>query len=286
MRKGVFACILVLAASALAAQGPPDFTGVYLLHPEARPQRKAKADKRATSRGNSRALEFVEAMDRIEESIEAGSPLVLTVNQSEDTLEVTRHQNGITSTIQYNLKGRETRNRGPWGLVTRDRANLKKRKLVIESTVEAGGLGGFDVTGNSLAYPANGQRIKETWELQPDAQTLRIRSTFPLYSGGAGFEPYSRQASLEAALAKADAASLMKKCSNLMRPPIQQGATKYDDGVRIGSTAYRQLGRCVELDARLRGESLSGLERTAESGVAQFRKNGKTVSEYPDFVVL
>jgi len=277
MRAGFFLCTTLLATCALWAQTTPDFTGVYLLDPAERPQTETKPRKGRAPRSDPRLL----AVQQIEETLVAGSSLILVIRQSEGSLYATWRQNGATSMSRFDLNGQTTENRTPWGLVTRDRAKFRKQKLIIESVAEGSYLDGPTMQGIGLtvAPRVNGVRFKETWELKPNQHTLVIESLYSLAS-------YSRQPSSEAALAKADAASLMKRCSSLKWPPLQEDDLKYGGGVTLGITAYRQLARCVSFEANLLGECLGGLERTVKSGVAEFRKNGSVESEYPDSVVL
>ena len=258
MRLRLFALVLLLCASSfLLAQSGPDFSGVYL-------RNRTKSELRA---GADALGQRIRLLQEVEQALDEGSPLILAVTQTEDSIEVTKLQNGAKATSHYDLnrsKSKKARFRASESI---GRAKFKREILLVEYNAPL------------PMSSATSFRIKEMWQLSPDSRILKIQQ---LPTGDA--ETYTRQASLNSALSRASEASLMNKCSCLRVPADDR---LNNEGVaELGFTAYRQLNTCILFNAQLLGGFFEALERSDTPNGTWFRKSGQLVSEFPDNVVL
>jgi hypothetical protein len=265
----IFICGLLFSSLALA-QDVPDFSGTFL---------RSSVDSQAPA------------------GYAVADPILLEVKQSAESLELTATQNGATANIDYRLDGAAAGNKNLWGVPSSSQARLKGQSLEIESSMEQGTI--------RLPPAARGLHVKENWTLSPDGLTLTIRRTYE-FQNTPSFnftekETYARQISLAAVAAKTDAASGASRCNSpspavqqlgagphaIARTAEQNGKTiPYNDGALLGETVFQQLGRCVEFSADVSSPFFNGLERTGKPDHFEFHKNGSSISNYPDSVVL
>jgi hypothetical protein len=206
-------------------------------------------------------------MQELEQNLGDGSPQVLVVRQTPDEIEITEIQNDARSTrhyLTYKLKSQKVHSLGT------GRAKIRKKTLLLDYAAAIPLL-----TSGSVSIPVN-----EDWKLSSDLRILTINSTL------AGTETYTRQPSLDSALARASDASPMTKCACLRLPPGAGTAVKSEGGAALGLTAYRQFNRCIVFDAGLTGEFFEGLERSDTSQGTLYRKSGRPVLEFSDELVL
>lgn len=256
--------LLLCASSILFAQNGPDFSGVYL-------RNRAKSYLRVGAGAQSQRIRLLQ---ELEQALDDGSPLILQVTQTADSIELTRIQNGAEASSRYHLNGPKSKQARSAGSKNLGRAKFKGDTLLIESNVP----GPFQMfPGLTVSV-----RVEERWKLSPDSRLLTIRRTPSLN----GTETYTRQASLDAALAQASEASLMNKCVCLRLPSPANVRSKDERGTELGFTAYRQLNTCISFDTNFAGEFFTGLERSDTPNGTQFRKSGQMVSEFPDYVAL
>jgi len=97
--------ILLLCSVLALAQTVPDFSGVFLRNPIERNVRSPLAE----------------------------DPLILTIKQAVDTLQITEMQNGTQATNVYNLNRKASVNVSPDGVQSKDRIKSKGGKLLIKS---------------------------------------------------------------------------------------------------------------------------------------------------------
>jgi len=265
MRLRLLPSVLLLSASSyLLGQNLPDFSGVYL-------RDRAKSELRA---GAGWRGQRIRQFQEVEQALDDGSMLILVVTQTAESIEVTKIQNGAKTTSNYDLNMSKSKRAHSSGSGSAGHARFRKGALVIHSS-------GFEPSdwygGTGLFYS-----VTERWELSPDSRILTVRRT----PSRSGIETYSRQPSLDSALARASEASLMNKCVCLRLSFPANSRTKDWDEAELGFTAYRQLNKCTLFDAGLWGEFFKGLERIDTPDGTQFRKSGQVVSEFPDDVVL
>jgi hypothetical protein len=86
----------------------------------------------------------------------------LEVIQSEDSIEVTRMEQGSKTTNRYPLNGSEGDYKSPGGSPGKCKAQLKDKYLVLESVV--------------TARPQPNGPPKERWQLSSDSKTLTVKS--------------------------------------------------------------------------------------------------------------
>jgi len=211
----------------------------------------------------------IRSLQEVEQALDDGSPLILVVIQTADAIDTTKIQNGSKVTSHYVLNGSKSKKVRPPGSATMGRAEFKNETLLIEYNTPLPRLGG------SL-FP-----VKEKRQLSRDSRTLTIR---PLRQGET--ETYTRQASMDSALARASETSLMNRFACLRLPFPANARTKDWDEAELGFTAYRQLNSCTLFDAGFWGDFFKGLERSETPNGTQFRKSSHLVSKFPDRVVL
>jgi hypothetical protein len=130
----------------------------------------------------------------IQERKSSGSDAALDVVQNDDTIVVTRIEQGKRTTNHYPLNGSEGDYASPGGVPGKCKAQFKGKYLILESVVVA-----------RLVSTAPAMRIhtKERWELSPDSKTLTIKTEedFPDAPGdvsaivgqyGSGTQKYAR----------------------------------------------------------------------------------------------
>ncbi len=250
-----FFLVLVLLSPRAFPQGSPDFsgiffrTGVFIGNPTKRPKLP----------------------------LGAIPPLVLEVSQRGESLGVTAMQNGATSTCSYRTDGAKRVNMYGDGVLTVDRAKIKKEKLLIESTLVA--------RAGTLGTSTNTLHVKQTWELSPDRQTLVISGNSSV-QGHLGTETYARMPTLDAAMTRAEATSEMNKCNGSLSAVANQLEPDLEKGVLLGITTYQQFTRGVSFVAGLGGPFLQGLVRSDGPSGRVFQKNGQRVEIFPDSVAL
>ena len=252
MHLRIFVYGSFLVSTLAFAQTSPDFSGVYLSSP-------------------------VKRQPPIPGAVE---PVVLEVKQSADSFDVTTAQNGVSAATHYRFGAVPSRGVNGRRVPQLAGVRLKDEKLLIEYQVER---------PSSVLEPGP-RKVKETWELSQDRQTLTVTRKYEFASSPSDHftevATYSRQISLNAALAVADAASNMSKCNSFMPPSTQEKNVKYDVGARLGTTSFRQLDRYVLFSADLSGQLFDGLERIRQADGFEFLKNRQVVSKYSDFVIL
>jgi len=96
-----------------------------------------------------------------------GSNTTLEVAQRENSVEVTRNEQGKKVTNRYPLDGSEGEYISPGGLRGTCRAQWKGKQLIIESLVET------RVQG--APHPVH-EHTKERWQLSADSKTLTIQT--------------------------------------------------------------------------------------------------------------
>ncbi len=258
MRWRPFFCALALCvAPTLHAQGPPDYSGVYLRDRSEGPPPP----------GTHAPTQLDRSVQELEQALEDGSRLVLQVTQTDHSIRVTRLQNGASLTSNYELEYSKSKKDRSRGAKDAGRAKFKKDALLIEYQAPWPRSGGMSF------------RVREKWQLSPDSRALTIRE---LLWGSP--QRYTRQESLDSALAQASEASLMNRCSSLPLPVDNR--SKYEGKAKLGFTAYQQLNTCTSFEAVLLGEFLVGLERSDTPMGTGFRKSGQLISEFPDNVLL
>lgn len=260
MRWRLFPSVLLLCASSfLLAQNGPDFSGVYL-------RNRARSYLRV---GAGAQAQRIRLLQELEQALDDGSPLILLVIQTANSIEVTKIQNGVKATSHYDLNSSKSKKVRSHGSESMGRAKFNRETLLIEYNAPLPMFRGMTF------------RVKEKWKLSPDSRVLTIQ---PLPSGET--ETFTRQASLDSARARVSEASLMNKCVCLRWPSLPNARSKNEDEAGLGFTAYRQLDTCMLFDAGLSGEFFKRLERSDSPNGTQFRKSGQMVSEFPDYVVL
>ena len=259
MRLRLLPSVLLLSASCLLlGQNAPDFSGVYL-------RDRAKSGLRA---GAGALGQRIRLLQEVDQALDDGSMLILVVTQTADSIEVTKIQNGAKATSHYDLSSSKSKKVRSRGSDMAEHAKFKNQTLLIEYKAR-------------LSWFATPIRVKENWQLSPDSRILTIQ---PQPFGET--ETYTRQASLDSALARASEASLMNKCVCVRLPTPANARAKDWDEAEIGFTAYRQLNKCMLFDAGLWGGFFKRLERSDTPNGTQFRKSGQVVSEFPDEVLL
>jgi hypothetical protein len=255
-RRWLPSLLLLCAPLVLLAQNAPDFSGVYLRNP-------AKSYARPGKSGLDQRVRLFQEFDQ---ALDEGSPLILVVTQTANSIEVTKIQNGAKVTSHYDLKVSRSRKDPPGGSKSSGRARFNKGTLLIEYNAP-------------LPFLTATFRVEEKWQLSPDSRALAVQSL-----PSSKPQTYTRQPSLELALARANEASLLNKCVCLRFPgddwSNSQGVLK------LGRTAWQQLDTCVSFDADLMAEFFSGLERSETPKGSTFRKSDQLVSGFPDHVVL
>ncbi len=91
----------------------------------------------------------------------------LNVVQNEDSIEITRIEQGRKTTNRYSLNGSEGDYTSPGGVSGKCKAQLKDKYLVLESVVAA---------KPQPNAPATRMHTKERWQLSADSKTLTIKS--------------------------------------------------------------------------------------------------------------
>jgi hypothetical protein len=118
----------------------------------------------------------------------------IEVVQNEDSVEITRSEQGRRTTNRYPLNGSEGNYTSPGGVPGKCKAALKGKYLVLESVVMA--------RPQPSASPVR-MHTKERWQLSADSKILTIKSDedFPDFPGdisaisgayGSGTEKYAR----------------------------------------------------------------------------------------------
>jgi hypothetical protein len=263
----VFICGLLFSSLALA-QGVENFSGTFL---------RNSANNAVDNQTSSWAA--------------VADPILLEVDQSPDSLQLSATQHGATATIHYRLDGVESTNTNLWGMPSTDRVKFKDHDLLIESSIQP--------AGSHLPPAAHGLHVKEIWRLSPDAQTLTIERSYEFqdasYFNFNEKETYLRQTPLSAAGAKTEAAGTNKCNASILAsyvkvadaPKAYKGGVTYEHGAALGEAIFQQLGRCVSFDADLSSPFFDGLVRIDKQDHVEFQKNGSTISDsYPDSVVL
>ena len=95
------------------------------------------------------------------------SESTLNVRQNEDSIEVTRLEQGKSTTNRYPLNGTEGDYMSPGGVSGKGKGQLAGKNLVLES---------FIVTRLQPSAPPVRIHIKEQWQLSADFKTLTIKS--------------------------------------------------------------------------------------------------------------
>src|SRR5262249_36288365 len=149
-------------------QTPPDFSGVYLSNPH----------RASTSSADRKHFDA----NLVYETLADGFPVVLTVTQTANDIQVTEIQSGAKSTKQFTFRGEESEKKGNPPAF---RARLSKRELRADYSTEK-----RTYLGGSMTVP-----IQERWNLSPDGSTLTISSSWD------GTHTFARQVTLESALA-------------------------------------------------------------------------------------
>jgi hypothetical protein len=118
--------------------------------------------------------------------------LVLDVVENEDSIEITRVEQGRKTTNRYPLNGSDGGCTSPSGISGRCKAQLKGKFLLVESVVA--------IRPQPTASPVR-VHTKERWQLSSDSKTLTIKSyvDFPDFPAGisaavnaSGTEQYTR----------------------------------------------------------------------------------------------
>jgi hypothetical protein len=243
MRTQVLFLMLLLSSGSALAQSMPDFCGVFLR-------------ERIEDHGAATVITGAE------------DPLILDIKQDAYTLRVTEEQHGVRASVIYELSGNSTMNAGPDGVRSKDQVNFHGGRLILKSE------------WTDPNYARTTPVTEQTWELSPDLETLTIQPKLaPDGRSARNFRRiaiFARQASLQGALEKAQAASGMNKCSTSTRPP----PADLGRGVVLGYTGFQDLVREVEFEAHLRNDFFSGLSRTGPTEAPEFRKNGRALQTY------
>ena len=91
---------------------------------------------------------------------------VLRVIQNDDVIEITRDEGGRTTTSRFPLNGQQGDYTSPRGSTGKGKVDFKGKGLAIESIV---------LTRPQSNGPGVRSRIRERWQLSPDAKLLTIR---------------------------------------------------------------------------------------------------------------
>jgi hypothetical protein len=271
MASRLLSALLLASAAPLLAQAVPDFSGVFL--------RDMVNDPSLSQYG--------------------APPFILEISQAGDRLAVTARQNGAWVTSTYDLSGVESINLTTVGVPSKSRASIVERTLQLESYVPE--QKGVAPTGSQIY----GVKAHESWHLSGDRNTLTIerKVEVPGRLKQTVRETYTRQPSLDAALQRAEITSTTQPCMSrqgflldeaasfpkvslkgkkLRSPPRQ----KYEGSVALGSGTFRQLSRCALFTAAAAADLFKGLERIPKPEGIEFRREQKTVTAYPDSIIL
>ncbi len=244
-----------------AQSGAPDFSGVYLRSPLSLPN---------SASSKSKGKEKGAALLQMEKTLDEGSPLVLVVAQTGDGVRVTKIQNGASMADEFSFQPGTSAKNQPARSKGLARARIEKDSLELDYSMEQ-----VSFLGSTVEQP-----IHETWRLSPDLGTLQIQSTLD------GNQTFTRQASLDSALARAKKLSLADRCVCLRMPPGEPAPREYKEGVALGFTVYRQLQRIEIFDAGISGDIFKGLQRTETPNGPLFRKSGQPIETFPDDLTL
>lgn len=259
--RWLFVALLLCASSTSFAQNAADFSGAYL--------RNNSPSDLHSSPGKSTTQQIALAQEMLK-TLDEGSPLVLAVTRTTDGVKITEIQNGVRSANQYYFRTGKSSKTHAAGIHEVSRARIKKDTLTIDYAMEEAMPWGATIT----------EQVHERWNLSPDSRTLTLHSTRN------GTQTFTRQASLESALARADQVSLMNRCVCLRLPPGSQLPAEYKGGAALGFTVYRQLNRCIILDAGISGDLFKGLQRADSANGTKFLKSGRAIAIFPDDVFL
>jgi len=262
-RVWIPAVLVLCFPSYLFAQvGSPDFSGVYL--------RSSSTISSGLRPGKGITQQQIDSGQEVMKTMDEGSPLILSVTQTTEGIKVTEIQNGAKSANLYLFRGGKTDKSHTVGVQGASRARINKDTLILKFTMEeVGPFGG-----------AIKESVEERWNLSPDSSTLKIRSTRN------GTQTFTRQASLESAMARAAQVSLTNRCVCLRLPPGSPRPAEYKEGADLGFTVYRQLNRCVIFDAGIYGDFFKGLQRKDTPNGPIFGKSGQRIATFPDDLSL